>query len=258
MLTTPYEPTVSPAGHHVAEIKWCRPPNNFIDADLARGIAQALEQLDGDRDCRVVILAPEGKHFCGGANLAQRDRSRDTDAASALYREALRLFRTSKPIIAAVQGAAIGGGLGLALAADFRVVADDARLSANFSRLGYFPGFGLTATLPRLIGIQRASQLLYSGRRVKAPEALEIGLADKLAPRDELHGVSLAFAREIAESAPLSVMAIRARMRGSLAETVTDALKIESAEQGRLRVTKDFLEGVQATAEKRQPLFTGA
>ena len=258
MTTIAFEPRIHQAGQHVFEIQWSRPPNNFIDAELARGIAQALEALDNEPDCRVVILAPEGKHFCGGANLTERDRARDTGAAGALYAEAVRLFRTAKPIVASVQGGAIGGGLGMALAADFRVVADDVRMSANFSRLGYYPGFGLTATLPRLIGSQQAAVLLYTGRRVKADEALKLGLAEKLVPREELRSASLAFAAEIAASAPLSVLAIRARMRGSLAQTVVEALAIESAEQGRLRTTRDFLEGVKASGERRPPVFIGA
>ena len=254
----PFEPRIHAAGQHVFEIQWSRPPNNFIDAELARGIADALEALDREPDCRVVVLAPAGKHFCGGANLAGRDRSRDTGAAGALYAEAVRLFRTTKPIVASVAGGAIGGGLGLALAADFRVVADDVRMSANFSQLGYYPGFGLTATLPRLIGAQQAAFLLYTGRRVKADESARMGLADQVAPRAELRDASLAFAAEIASSAPLSVQAIRARMRGALAQTVVDALAIESAEQGRLRTTSDFLEGVKASVERRPPVFTGA
>ena len=257
MTTTAFEPRIHPAGQHVFELQWSRPPNNFIDAELVRGIAQALETLDQEPDCRAVVLAPEGKHFCGGANLAGRDRSRDTDAAGSLYAEAVRLFRTTKPIVAAVQGGAIGGGLGLALAADFRVVADDVRMSANFSQLGYYPGFGLTATLPRLIGAQQTALLLYTGRRIKADEALKIGLAEQVVPRAELGRASLDFAAEIATSAPLSVLAIRARLRGSLAQTVIDALAIESAEQGRLRKTSDFVEGVKAGAERRPPVFGG-
>lgn len=259
MSATPsFEPQIRSAAPHVAEIVWSRPPNNHLDAELVRGIAEALEALDADPSCRAVVLAPEGKHFCGGANLAGRARSLDNDAAGELYRQALRMFRTAKPVVAAVQGAAIGGGLGLALAADFRVLSDDARLSANFSRLGYFPGFGLTVTLARLVGVQKASLLLYSGRRVPAQEALGMGLAEAIAARSELRSASIAFAAEIAGSAPLSVTAIRSRMRAGLAASVEAAIAFESAEQVRLRATKDFAEGVQASAERRPPSFTGS
>ncbi|HEX4325250.1 MAG TPA: enoyl-CoA hydratase/isomerase family protein [Burkholderiales bacterium] len=245
------------AGAHVAELIWSRPPNNYIDAALVREIADTLEQLDATPACRVVVLAPEGKHFCAGSNLAARDRARDDGAVSDLYGEARRLFRTAKPLVAAVNGGAIGGGLGLALAADFRIVADDARLSANFSRLGYFPGFGMTATLPRLIGQQRAAQMFYTGRRVGAEEAVALGLAERMAPRAELRAAALAFAEEIAGSGPLSVMAIRARLRSGLAEAVDEAIALESAQQARLRQTRDFVEGVAAVAERRTPVFGG-
>lgn len=241
---------------HVAELVWTRPPNNFLDVDLLREICDALDMLDSENGCRVVVLAPGGKHFCAGSDLAGRKRTDDQDASSSLYAQALRLFNTKKPLIAAVQGAAIGAGLGLALAADFRVVADDVRLSANFSRLGYFPGFGLTATLPRLIGIQKASMLLYSGKRVQANEAIALGLADVAVPRTELRDAAFEFALQFAESAPLSVVAIRSRLRADIRASIAEVISCETGEQGKLRTTKDFLEGVRASAERRLPSFT--
>lgn len=125
--------------------------------------------------------------------------------------------------------------LGLALTADFRIAADDAKFSANFSRLCYYPGFGLTVTLPRLVGLQQASLMLCTGRRVAAADAVRMGLAESLVPRSELEDSSLAFASEIAESAPLSVVAIRRRMREGLADAVEAAIALESAEQARAR-----------------------
>ena len=248
---------VRDAGAHVAEIAWSRPPNNFMDPDLVREIADALERLDLDDACRAVVLAPAGKHFCAGANLAGRDRSRDTGAASALYEQGIRLYGTAKPIVAALQGSTVGGGLGIALATDFRVAADDAKLTANFAKLGYYPGFGLTATLPRLLGAQRASHLLLSGRRLAAPEALAIGLVDAVVPAAELRKAAIAFAADLASAAPLSSRAIRQRLRGDLQQQVRAALEIEAKEQARLRATEDFREGVAATAERRPPAFRG-
>lgn len=248
---------VRDAGNHVAEIAWSRPPNNFMDPDLVREIAEALERLDRDDSCRAVVLAPVGKHFCAGANLAGRDRSKDSGAASALYVEGIRLYGTAKPIVAALQGSTVGGGLGIALAADFRVATDDAKLTANFAKLGYYPGFGLTATLPRLIGTQRASHLLLTGRRVPAAEALALGLVDALAPAATLREVAMAFAADLAAAAPLSSMAIRQRLRGELQQQVRAALEVEAKEQDRLRATEDFREGVAATAERRPAKFRG-
>ena len=154
-----------------------------------------------------------------------------------------------------MQGAAIGGGLGLALAADFRVVAPEARLSANFARLGFHQGFGLSVTLPRLVGHQRAAELLYTGRRVDGDEALAMGLADRLVPLDEVRDAAFAFAADIAASAPLAVESIRATLRGDLAEQVAAATDHEMAEQLRLRRTADFAEGAKAMSERRTPRF---
>jgi enoyl-CoA hydratase/carnithine racemase len=175
-----------------------------------------------------------------------------------LYAAAVRLFRTRKPIVAAVQGAAIGGGLGLALAADFRVAAPEARFSANFARLGFHHGFGLSVTLPRLVGEQRAADLLFTGRRVDGSEAVALGLADRLAGLGQLLDETVAFAADIAASAPLAVESIRATMRGDLADRVAAVTVREAAEQARLRATADFAEGTQATAERRPPRFTRA
>ena len=129
-----------------------------------------------------------------------------------LYVEAVRLFSAKKPIVAAVQGAAVGAGLGLALVADFRVAAPEARFTANFVKLGFHPGFGITHTLPRLIGEQRAALMCLTGRRIKASEALAWGLVDELAPLDELRAAALRLAREIAENAPLAVQSTRATL----------------------------------------------
>ena len=152
-----------------------------------------------------------------------------------------------------MHGAAVGGGLGLALTADFRFAAPEARFSANFARLGFHQGFGLSVTLPRLVGQQAAADLLFTGRRVKGDEAMRLGLADRLVGRDELR----VEAREIAGSAPLAVRSIRATLRGDLADQVEAAVAHEHWEQNRLQRTADFAEGSRAMAERRTPEFRG-
>ena len=237
-----------------AEIR--RPPNNFFSHDMIASLADALEALDAEPRCRVVLFCSEGKHFCAGANFGKRDENLTQRRGRHLYDEAVRLFSTRKPIVAAIQGAAVGGGLGLALIADFRVAAPEARFSANFSRLGFHHGFGLSATLPRLIGEQRAMNLLYTGRRVPGEEALAIGLCDDLAPLSELRERTRALCVEIATSAPLAVESIRETLRGDLAEKVRLATRRERWEQERLQTTADFKEGVAAMGERRTPNFT--
>jgi enoyl-CoA hydratase/carnithine racemase len=248
--------TVAAGDDRVATVELHRPPNNHFDLALIASLADAFEAIDRDGECRAIVLCAEGRHFCAGADFGGRGDG-VTAGARHLYEEAVRLFETGTPVVAAVQGAAIGGGLGLAMAADFRVASPEARFSANFARLGFHHGFGLTVTLPPAVGQQRALELLYTGRRVAGEEALRIGLCDRLAPAEDLRATACALAREIAASAPLAVRSIRETMRGDLAGRVRTALVRERAEQERLNRTDDFREGVQATSERREAHFTG-
>src|SRR5580704_13644465 len=167
---------------NVATLEIHRPPHNFFDFILIRDLANAFEALDNEPECRALLLCSEGKSFCAGANFANRGASSGETTPRAgenpLYVEGVRLFRCRKPVVAAIQGAAIGGGLGLALVADFRIATAEARFAANFVKLGIHPGFGLTYTLPRLIGAQKASLMFYTGRRVTGEEALAWGICD--------------------------------------------------------------------------------
>ena len=245
----------------VATVEIRRPPDNFFDTALIRSIADAYRALDGDDRCRAIVLCSEGKHFCAGADFTGRSSAEAVgtgeSGAGQLYVEAARLFESTTPVVAAVQGAAIGGGLGLACSADFRVVGPFARFAANFAKLGFHQGFGLSATLPPIVGNQRALEMLYTGKRVNGEEALAIGLADRLVGADDVRSAAHFFAGEIAASAPLAVRSIRATMRGHLAAEIRSATARELAEQDRLRLTADFAEGIRATAERRAPQFEG-
>jgi enoyl-CoA hydratase/carnithine racemase len=241
-----------------AEIR--RAPDNFFDATLIAGLADAYQWLDERADVRAIVLCSDGKHFCAGADLGGRSAQGNpvTDGGVlSLYRQAVRLFDAQTPVVAAVQGAAIGGGLGLACAADFRVASPLARFAANFARLGFHQGFGLSVTLPAIIGQQRALELLYTGRRIGGEDAARIGLADRLADPADLRAAAHALAAEIAGSAPLALRSIRATMRGGLADQIRAATDREAAEQDRLRETADFAEGIRASTERRPPRFEG-
>jgi enoyl-CoA hydratase/carnithine racemase len=249
---------------HVAIVEIRRPPHNFFDMSLIRQIADAFEGYDADTNIRAVVLCAEGKSFCAGANFgdgsrldAQGNRPNENQMGGHLYQEAVRLFRTKKPIIGAIQGPAIGGGLGLALVPDFRVACPDARFSANFTRLGFHPGFGLTHTLPALIGSQQANLMFYTGRRLNGEEALAIGLADMLVPLAEVRSAAIKLASEISESAPLAVQETRATVRKGLADAVKAATDHELVIQSQLRKTEDFREGVRAVSERRVANFKG-
>ncbi|MHB1533787.1 MAG: enoyl-CoA hydratase/isomerase family protein [Acidimicrobiales bacterium] len=244
---------------HVAEVKIHRPPANYFDVALIRSLADAYASVDADRAARAIVLSSEGKHFCAGADFTAASSATplEADQAADLYEGAVRLFAAATPVVASVQGAAIGGGLGLACSADFRVACPEARFAANFARLGFHQGFGLSVTLPAIVGQQAAMDMLYTGRRVGGAEAAHLGLADRLVPQEQLAAVARAFAGEIASSAPLAVVSIRHTLRGHLADEVREVTRREEAEQARLRQSDDFAEGIRATAERRAPYFTG-
>ncbi len=252
---------------HIATVEIDRPPHNFFDRYLISQIADAYGELDDDPECRAIVLASNGKSFCAGANFgsgsedtsAREEFSEDgfRNTTGMLYREGVRLFSAKTPVVAAVQGAAIGGGFGLALSADFRVGAPEARFAANFVKLGIHPGFGLTVTLPRLIGQQAANLMFLTGRRIKGEEAVAMGLVDQQVPLTDVRTAAQALAAEIAENAPLAIGSVRATVRHGLAEAIARATDHELAEQQWLRSTEDAQEGIRAVAERRPGNFKG-
>jgi len=240
---------------HVAHLALHRPPHNHVDVDLIGRLAEHLEALDADDGCRAIVLSSSAKAFCAGADFGGVREGGAAFDPGPFYVHAMRLFRTRKPIVAAVQGAAVGAGLGLALVADFRVTCVGARWSANFNRLGFHPGFGLSVTLPNLVGAQQAALLFYTGRRIDGAAAVRIGLADELVDDGEVLPRALALAQEIAASAPLAVEATRETLRLGLAERIAEANRRELALQQVQFRSDDFREGVAAMAERRAPIF---
>ena len=245
---------------HVAIVEIQRPPHNFFDFKLVKELADGFEALEADPEVRAIVLCAQGKAFCAGANFGDGSRNTVVDSprrVNPLYGEAARMFSCTKPVVAAVQGPAIGGGLGLALVADFRVTCKEARFSANFNRLGFHPGFGLTVTLPRVIGMQKASLMFYTGRRIDGEEAYAMGLADVLVPADQVRAEAIDLATEIAMSAPIAVVSTRATLRRGLVDEIRNAVAHESVEQNAHYKTEDFKEGVAAMGARRTPQFKG-
>ncbi len=244
----------------VVEVEIHRPPNNYFDMNLIGALSDAYEAIDADPACRAIVLCAEGKHFCAGANFtapADASASENPSGYKSLYSEAARLIEAKTPVVAAVHGAAIGGGLGLACSADFRVGCNETRMAANFAQLGFHHGFGLTVTLPPIVGQQRALELLLTGKRIGGEEAHSIGLIDRLVDLADVRAEAHRMAAEIASSAPLAVQSIRETMRADIGRRYREATDHENSEQSRLRVTEDFREGVAATAERRPPNFRG-
>lgn len=247
---------------HVAILEIQRPPNNFFDVDLINALGDAFDAMDRDNDVRCLVLAAQGKNFCAGANFGDRSEqakraARTETTGNPLYTAAVRLFAGKKPVIAAVQGAAVGGGFGLAVMPDFRIVTPDARFTANFVKLGFHPGFALTLTLAKLIGQQKANLMFLTGRRIDGETAFQWGLADRITTPEKLREDAIAFANEIAENAPLALMSVRATLRGDIAAQAKQQTDHEFVEQYRLQQTEDHREGVRAVAERRPGNFKG-
>jgi len=260
LATKTFADVTATAGQdYVGTAQICRPPDNFFDAVLIGSLADSYQWLD-EQGSRAIVLCSDGKNFCAGADFTGRSaasRIGSSGGAGELYEQALRLFQAPLPVVAAVQGAAVGGGFGLACAADFRVASPQSRFSANFARIGLHQGFALSVTLPAIVGQQRATEMLYTGRRIGGEEAARIGLADRLADVAVLRAAAHELAEEIASAAPLAVRAIRATMRDGLADRVRAAMDRELSEQRKLWPTADFAEGVKATAERRPARFVG-
>ncbi|GAA0979498.1 enoyl-CoA hydratase/isomerase family protein [Nocardiopsis tropica] len=243
---------------HVGVLEFRRPPNNHFDLALLRDLADAAAELEGARGCRAIVLCSEGRHFCAGVDFGGEGVGPDpASTLKAVYAEGLRLFSLAVPVIAAVQGAAVGGGLGVACAADFRVAAPSTRFHANFGALGIHQGFGLSASLPRIIGAQGAAEMLYTARRVGGERALALGLADRLVEDGAVRGAAVAFAHEIAAGAPLAVRSMRETLRAGYTDEVRAAMEREITEQTRLLATGDSEAGIAASLARTAPVFTG-
>jgi 2-(1,2-epoxy-1,2-dihydrophenyl)acetyl-CoA isomerase len=251
---------------HVAVVELQDPPHNFLTPSQVEGVAEALESFDDDPSVRAAVLCAQGRSFCAGANFGGDDGVLGDDSAGEsvggettlrLYGAAARLCEVAIPFVAAVQGPAIGGGLGLAMAANLRVCSPEARFSANFAALGIHQGFGLSVLLPEQLGPSRAAEVLLTARRFTGEEALALGLVDRCVPADQLRSTAMALATQIAVNAPLAVRAINRTLRQGLADRVRAATVHEAELQRQLSSTHDAAEGIRAVAERRPGDFTG-
>ena len=240
-----------------------RPPHNFLNFRQIHDIADALEEMQNDMSIRCAVLAADGRSFCAGADFAGDgvgggdDEVVGGDATLALYQGSGRLFDVTLPIVGAIQGPAVGGGLGLAMVPDIRITCPDARFSANFASLGIHQGFGRSVTLPQLLGPSRAAQVLYSAKRYKGEEAVAIGLADECVPSELVRERALEVATEIAANAPLALRAIKSTLRLGLGDRVREITQREAQLQAELSASDDAKEGIAAVGERRAGNFKG-
>jgi enoyl-CoA hydratase/carnithine racemase len=254
---------------HVATVTLNRPDNrNSMTPDVLAGLADAVARLRSDTDLRCAIVTGRGPSFCAGADFRSRGApgSPPDPAAPALpphersfatYAPFLSLLDVEIPVIAAMQGHAIGGGFGLALVCDLRVANRDAKYGANFVRLGLSPGMATTYLLPRLVGLPRALELLLTGRIVTGAEAAALGLANHAEAPDQVLARARALAREIASAAPQAVRWTKRLIYAGVGWDPRQAARQEALYQSRTQETQDFREGVAALLGKREPEFEG-
>jgi enoyl-CoA hydratase/carnithine racemase len=234
---------------------------NCLNLETLFTLRRLIAEIDADREIRAVIVTGAGeKAFCSGADL--KERRTMTDRQVQLYIRTIRdtfseLERLPKPVIAAINGVALGGGTELALACDLRVMSESAQMGLTETSLGIIPGAGGTQRLPRLIGKGKAKELIFTARRVHADEALAIGLVNRTAPPDQVMASALALAEEMAANAPLALAQAKFAIDYGMEADLATGLAMESSAYQVLIPTRDRLEGLEAFREKRKPVYRG-
>jgi enoyl-CoA hydratase len=243
---------------------------NAMTQAMGESLAATIATLSQDESLRAVVLTGSGRAFSAGGDLdmiqsrADQGRSAPDGAHAAISRGMrefyglfLRLRDLPCPSVAAINGAAIGAGLCVALACDLRIAADDARLGLNFTALGLHPGMGATWTLPRLVGPARAAELLYTSRSLTGAEAAAIGLVNRAVPHDEVSATARDLAHAIAANGPMAVRGVKRSLARSPWNELGPQLDLEADIQARCFATEDAQEGIAAARERRSPSFTG-
>ena len=248
----------------IATVTLNRPENrNSMTNDVLEGLRDAVGQAASDRDVRCVIVTGTGKSFCAGADFKSQVQRDDPSAPAklphersfAMYQPFLSLLDIAVPVIGALNGHAIGGGLGLALVCDIRVANQDAKYGANFVRLGLHPGMATTYLMPRLVGLPRAAELLLTGRIITGAEAAECGLVNHAVPADQVAAKAREIAQEIATAAPIAVRMCKQSLYQNVDWDPVRAAYAEAHAQSRTLETEDSQEGIRALLEKRSPEF---
>jgi 2-(1,2-epoxy-1,2-dihydrophenyl)acetyl-CoA isomerase len=236
---------------------------NAIDLVMRRELLAALDELEADPGTRVLILTGAGGHFSAGGDVKTMAARRQTAAegrarVESLNRFVIRLFEYPKPTIAMVDGFAVGAGCNIALGCDLVIASDRARFGEVFARIGLVPDGGGTWLLPRLVGLAKAKELVFSADIIDAAEALRIGLVNRVVPAGELEPVTRSLATRIAAGPPNALSLAKALLNRSATVDLATALGFEAYAQAQTITTDDHAEGVRAFLEKRPPRFTGA
>ena len=236
---------------------------NAMTAELTDAFGAAVEDVRGDPSVRAVVITGAGKAFCAGGDLSWINPGPGADVSSirakmrAFYPKFLVVRSLDVPTIAAVNGAAVGAGLCVAMACDIRIAAEDAKLSTGFLRLGMHPGMAATYLLTRLIGTARAAELFFTARTVDGAEAERLGLVNRAVPRAALLDEARGLAQEIAANAPIPMGMVKRALYLAERTDLETMLEYEGLAQPISMATEDLLEGLEATKEKRPPRFEG-
>jgi 2-(1,2-epoxy-1,2-dihydrophenyl)acetyl-CoA isomerase len=250
---------------HVTTITLDRPEKlNAFGGTMREDLLAALRTADSDQSCRVVVITGGGRAFCAGGDIDfMSGLQKDDDVAG--FRRLLdagrdivtQIAEMATPVIAAINGVAAGAGCNLALACDYRMASETARLGATFVRIGLHPDWGGTWFLPRLVGPGQALEILTTGRMVDASEALAIGMVDRVVPSADLPAQTTTLTRAIAQGPPLAITGIKRALAASRTNTLREQIDLESEHQLRAFRSRDAGEGMAAFFEKRVPEFRG-
>ena len=254
----------------VATLTMNRPEKlNCLNAGILHEMSKVLKDLNQDEDIKALILTGAGRAFCSGADLAEQPYGTDKNQPGISRAEHTTPFVSfgwvvkhivdfTKPVIAAVNGMAAGGGLALALAADIRIASENAAFSAIFVKRGLVPDCGVSYYLPRLVGISQALEMMWTGEKIDAREAERIGLVNKVVPQQDLMKASFEFAQNLAKGPSLAIEMIKSMAYTALkSDSVMTQMAVENFMQQVCMESEDVKEGVMGFLEKRQPRFTG-
>lgn len=237
---------------------------NALNNDLSNSLNEAISRIAADHTIHVVILTGAGRAFCAGGDLAVIGKGRasgdDTELAPILrsgMQAVLKIRTMPQPVIAAVNGAAAGAGMNLALAADIRIAVEEAVFGQNFAKVGLFPDYGGTYFLPQLVGPSKAAELFYTGDMIDAKTALRLGIVNHVVPADQLHSEAQSLAAKIATGPQVAIRAVKQTIFASEKEALVDALEREVEHQLKCFHSHDCQEGIRAFLEKRPPSFRG-
>lgn len=248
--------------NHVAIVTLNRPKQaNALSLSLLEELQEVWKQLRENSDVRVVILTGAGeKAFCAGADLKERAGMNEAEVRRAvtLIRETVnQVEQLPQPVIAAINGIALGGGTELCLACDIRIASETATLGLTETSLAIIPGAGGTQRLPRLVGLGRAKELIYTARRITGVEAKEYGLVEDTVQADELFPKALEIAERIAQNGPIAIKAAKQAISEGMQVDLQSGLQVEMKAYETIIPTKDRLEGLQAFKDKRKPIYKG-